>query len=147
MSASSTWESFSTFLDSQQQPNDPRPGQMPDWSENFRLGERPDYNPNTNMQLSPQAPQVPGINPQVKYPEPFLQSRWNPEQQQQPGNGQYAAQAAGGVGVPANAIDPAGALFASFGQSERHAARQRNRGGAYGSHKRNSEGNWSFNER
>lgn len=145
MSASSTWESFSTFLDSQQNPNQPAPGQMPDWSQNFQLGQRPKYNPNTNMQLSPQAPQIPGVNPEVRYPEPFLQSNWNPEQQQ-PGNGQYAAQQLAGVSAPAQAMDPAGILFANFGQSKKHAERrERNRGGAFGSAKRNEDGNWSFN--
>ena len=148
MSASSTWESFSTFLDQYQKSNQPAPGQMPDWSQNFQLGQRPDYNPQTNIQLSPQAPQIPGVNPETRYPEPFLQSTWN-IQQPRPGNGQYAAQQLAGITAPAQAMDPAGGLFASFGQSNRHAERQeqreRNRGGAFGSAKRDKLGNWSFN--
>jgi len=45
-------------------------------------------------------------------------------------------------------MDPAGGLFARLGQSKKHGEqRERNRGGAYGSHKRDTEGNWfgSFN--
>jgi len=148
MNPSSTWESFSTFLDQQQNPNQPAPGQMPDWSQNFQLGQPPNYNPYANIQLSPQAPQIPGINPETRYPEPFLQSTWN-QQQSRPGNGQYAAQQLAGVNAPTQAMDPAGTLFSNLGQGNRHTERreqrERNRGNAFGSAKRNKDGNWSFN--
>lgn len=143
MSASNTWESFSTFLDQQQQPNQPAPGQLPDWSQNFQLGQRPKYNENINIEPLtfpgvPAAPIFPGIP-----------SNFNPNQAsayQQPGNSQYNHQQIGGVNAPAQAMDPAGGLFANFGQTKRHSERrERNRGGAYGSAKRNKEGTWSLN--
>ncbi len=144
MSASSAWESFSTFLDQQQQPDQPAPGQLPDWSQNFQLGQRPDYNPNINIG---EGSLFPGVPTQPQYPG--IPSTFNPNQPapyQQPGNGQYNAQQLSGVTAPAQAMDPAGGLFANFGQSQRHAERrERNRGGAYGSAKRDKEGNWAFN--
>jgi hypothetical protein len=143
MAASSTWESFSTFLDQQQQPNQSTPGQLPDWSENFRLGERPNYNSNINVGegLFPGIPTEP--------PQPGIPSTFNPNQPtpyQQPNNNQYGVQQLGGVTEPSRGMDPAGSLFASFGQGERHAERrERNRGGAYGSAKRDKQGTWMFN--
>ena len=158
MNPSSTWESFSTFLDQQQNPNQPAPGQMPDWSQNFQLGQRPNYNPRMNIEGSSLFPGVP-LQPQY----PGIPSNFNsnqPTPYQQPGNNQYAAQQVGGVTAPSQAMDPAGGLFARLGQSKKHGEqrerwdrvlnteqRERNRGGAYGSHKRDTEGNWfgSFN--
>ena len=143
MSASSTWESFSTFLDQQQQPNQPAPGQLPDWSQNFQLGERPKYNPNLNIEPIT----FPGVPTQPQYPG--IPSNFNPNAGSPfmpAGNDQYATQQLAGVTAPAQAMDPASGLFASFGQSRQHAERRaRNRGGAYGSAKRDKLGNWSFN--
>ena len=143
MSASSTWESFSTFLDTQQQPNAPAPGQMPDWSQNFQLGQPPNYSEHVNINSEPLFPTGrPGPGQPVN---DFNPNQPSPFQQQ---NGaQYGVQQMAGVTEPSRAMDPAGALFASFGQGNRHAERQRNRGGAYGSAKRDKLGNWSFNER
>ena len=142
MSASSTWESFSTFLDSQQQPNQPAPGQMPDWSQNFQLGQRPNYNENINIETPmfpgvPMAPQHPGI------PSTFNPNQ--PAQYQQQDGGQYGVQHLAGVTAPAQANNPAGGLFASLGQGRKQEERERNRGGAYGSAKRDKLGNWAFN--
>ena len=143
MSASSTWESFSTFLDQQQQPNQPAPGQLPDWSQNFQLGQRPNYNENINIEpiTFPGAPidrQVPGIPANFNPNAPIVPFN-------NAGNEQYGVQQLAGVTAPAQANNPAGGLFSSLGQGRKQEERQRNRGGAYGSAKRDKLGNWSFN--
>ena len=148
MSPSDTWESFSTFLDQQQQPAQPAPGQMPDWSQNFQLGQRPDYSNliGFGQDILPGAP----MQPQ----QPGLPSNFNPnapspyQQPANPNSSQYANQRIGGVTAPTQAADPAGGLFSSLGQSQRHTERrENNRGGAYGSARRDQNGAWSFNIR
>ena len=69
-SPSTTWQSFSTFLDQvgqtpEQQP--PQPGQIPTWANSFQLGQRPNYaytpnpvSPTGQFPGMPTDPPVPG---------------------------------------------------------------------------------------
>ena len=101
MNASNTWENFSTFLDQQQQLDQPVPGQMPDWSQNFQLGQRPVYNENINTQSSA----YPGVSALPQYPG--VPWNFNPNMAIS-SNYQYGAQQSGGTGTPTQDMNTIG---------------------------------------